>query len=94
MTFADFHGYLQNYQRPYTGRKRLGLDIQDSAPVQAEDEDGKTTAVESETDPVKMKEEVLRKLLTVQHAESRRVCVKAFPSECCMSKKHSRCDLR
>jgi hypothetical protein len=45
MTFADFHGYLRDYQRPHMGSERLELGIQDSSPVQAEDEDGKTTAV-------------------------------------------------
>jgi hypothetical protein len=45
------------------------INLQDTSPVQAENENGKTSAVQSKTNPVEVKEQVFRQLLTVQHAE-------------------------
>jgi hypothetical protein len=52
------------------------IDLQDTSPVQAENENGKASAVQCKTNPVEVKEQVFRQLLTVQHAEGGRVYTK------------------
>lgn len=52
------------------------VNLQHASPVQTEDENGKSSAVQSETDPVEVNEQVSCQLLAMQHAESRWVCVK------------------
>jgi hypothetical protein len=47
--------------------------VQDTTPVDSEYEDGETSAVQDDADPVKMKEQVLGEFLTMQHAEGRRM---------------------
>lgn len=49
-------------------------DLQNTTPVQTEDEDTETTAIQEQTDPVEMQKEVLCELLPVQHAESWWIC--------------------
>jgi hypothetical protein len=44
--------------------------LQDTAPVQTEDENGKASTEKGKTDPIEVQEQILGQLLTMQHAES------------------------
>lgn len=45
------------------------INVQYTSPVETEDEDGKTSAVECETNPIEVHEQVSCQLLAVQHAK-------------------------
>lgn len=82
ITLADFHGYLGTCQQFSTRKYEPESSLQDTAPVETENKDGKTATVQCETDPVEVEEQVFRKLLTVQHAKGGWVCTRIFTLAC------------
>lgn len=50
-------------------RNNQGCHLQDSTPVQSEDEDGEASAVQNKPDPVEVEEEIPCQFLSMKHTE-------------------------
>lgn len=72
MTCGEFHGYLEN---GLVARGEEGsVNLQNTSPVEPKDENGKTSAVQDQANPIKMDKEISGQLLSVKHTESWWIC--------------------